>query len=277
MLSDMFYRQGNRGFAAALDKLGPAVHIAVQDSDPIIAFGSGEMLGLGGTVMDSGGRGMIVIPIYLSLLTRPVTIAVEMSDPAPVRQFLETGAVRNMIPWQRQMGSEASWYRLGDSDAWVLGIDLFGIGIRFRFQLQDNYLLISNLPWEERSRVHGTEAAGMSALEIRLHPARVEQQLAAMFTAAHERQRKTALGGMGYLLPFTEMGLNVQQGVAEHRRLLGFAPTHPAPGHWLIEKGQLASSMYGRLARPRQPEYTVGLQFEDEGLRTLVRWRYNVR
>jgi hypothetical protein len=210
-----------------------------------------------------------------------------------VRQFLETGAIRSLIPWQREMGTEASWYRLGDHDAWVLGMGVFGIGIRFRFQLQDNYLLISNLPWMERSRVDDTEPAAMRALEIRLRPDLVEQQLAAMFTAAHERQRQAALGGMGYLLPFVETGLDVDAGVAEHRRLLGFAPVHPAPGHWLVENGQLTSSMYGQMARPRQPEYTkdrgrfgllqgvsdlrLGLQFEDEGLRTRIRWSYTAK
>ena len=290
VLGDMFRRRGTPlAFSAALDQLGPAVHVALHDSDPIIAFGSGDMLGLGGQV---GGRRseMIAIPLFISLLTRPLTIAVELADPKPVRTFLEMGALKSMIPWQREMGSEVSWYQMGDKDAWVLGMGVFGIGIRFRFQIQDNYLLISNLPWMERSQVAGTEPAALRALEVRLRPDLVEAQLAAMFTAAHERERMAAIGGMGYVVPFLEAGVSMEQSAAEHQRLLGFTPVHPAPGKWMVQDGQLASSVYGRHDRPRQPEYQKGsgpfgvlqgvadlrlsLQLEDDGLRTRVRWTY---
>lgn len=289
MLGDMFRRGAGDTASAALDQLGPAVHVMVHDSDPVIAFGSGDLLGLGGQV---GGRGREVfgVPLLVSLLTRPVTIAVELADPEPVRQFLEMGALRRLIPWQREPGGQAEWYQIGDKDAWVLGMGFMGVGIRFRFQIQDSYLFISNLPWIERVQVTGIEPAATQAVEVRLRPDLVQTQLAAMFTAAQERQRAAALGGMGYLEPFAELGMGMDEALAEHRRLLGFSPWHPAPGKWLVENGQLVSSMYGQHERSRQPEFRtndggfgllqgvsdlrLGLQFEDEGLRTRVRWTF---
>ena len=292
MLGDMFRRRGGPpALSAALDQLGPAVHVALHDSDPIIAFGSGDMLGLGTQFRSGRNKEMIAVPLFVSLLTRPLTIAVELKDPRPVRTFLETGAIRTLVPWQRELAAGASWYRAGDGDAWVLGIGVFGIGIRFGFEIQDNYLLISNLPWMERTRVAGTEPAALGALELRLRPDLVEDQLAAMFTAAHERHRAAALAGMAYVLPFVEAGFAMDQVGTEHRRRLGFEPLHPAPGEWTVQDGQLTSSMYGSPSRPRQPRYEKGagpfgmlqsvadlrlaLQLEDDGLRTRVRWTFH--
>jgi hypothetical protein len=290
MLGDMFERSGGQTASAALDRLGPSVHIALHDSDPIIAFGSGEMLGLGGTMFGGRGQEMIAIPLMISTLTRPLTIAVEVQDMEPVRQFLESGMLQRLVPWQREMGGQASWYRMGDKDAWVLGMGVFGIGIRFRFQLEGGYLLISNLPWMERTEVAGTRETQLGAFELRLRPDLVEEQLAAMFTATHERQRLAAFAGMGYLLPFVDSGMGVPESLAAHRRLLAFAPTHPADGAWQVVDGSLTSTVYGTPRSPRQPEFAEGtprfgllqgvtdlrvaLQFEDEGLRTLVRWQY---
>ena len=77
--------------------------------------------------------------------------------------------------------------------------------------------------------------------------------------------------------------------VDTHKRLFGFAPRHPGDGRWQWEHYQLTSSRYGSVYRRRQPSHTEGdrtfgllkslqdvsvhMQFEDTGLRTVVRWK----
>ena len=79
------------------------------------------------------------------------------------------------------------------------------------------------------------------------------------------------------------------EAVSQSRALFGFAPQHPGKGQWLWENGRVKSSVYGDARYPVQPEYKPGdrpfgvfagvdalnlnLQFEDAGLRVLMRWK----
>jgi hypothetical protein len=53
--SDFFRRFGGAS-PALLDDLGPALHLAVFDADPVIALGSGDAMGaFGGNTLRGGG------------------------------------------------------------------------------------------------------------------------------------------------------------------------------------------------------------------------------
>ena len=54
-----------------MDDLGPAVHLAVFDADPVIALGSGDVMGAFGGSMMGTGSDMLMASAALSLLTRP--------------------------------------------------------------------------------------------------------------------------------------------------------------------------------------------------------------
>ncbi len=289
---DDFMRQGRQAGVPlawrALDDLGPGFHVAIHDGDPIIAFGSGELVGLGGGAVGMD-REMLALPLLLSLLTRPCTLLVELRDQAAVAGLLRSGGLRHLVPF---LGEPArlDYYQLGEGDVWVYVLDLFGINLRFKFEVRDHYLLIHNLPWGPAVRIGATAAAEFAAVELRLHPAAASQQLAAMGTAAGERQRRLAMQGIGYLLPLVLTGEPVDSASRRHRELFGFAPAHPAGGEWEAAGNVLSSSLYGRPGAERQVEQQpgnrafgllqgvdhlqLGLQFEDSGLRTRIRWRY---
>ena len=61
---------------AILDDLGPGLHLAIHDSDPVIALGSGDIVGaFGGDVLRLGGSGgMMFVPVVLSILFESVSV-----------------------------------------------------------------------------------------------------------------------------------------------------------------------------------------------------------
>ena len=80
---------GYAGISPAIfDHLGPGLHLAIQDADPIIALGNADILGgLAGRAFtgDLMGGGL---PLVLSMLTRPCKIIVELRDEPAVLDIL---------------------------------------------------------------------------------------------------------------------------------------------------------------------------------------------
>ncbi len=97
------------------------------------------------------------------------------------------------------------------------------------------------------------------------------------------------MSGLGRLYPFMLSGANsVGAAVAEHQRLFGFYPRQFGSDQWKWEDFGLSSSLYGDPAQQRQPAFDpqqpfglmnrvdflrLNMQFEDDGLRSSVRWR----
>lgn len=275
------------GIFSALDDLGPAVHVAVHDSNPIIAFGSGEMIGFGG---DIGGLGddMLAIPLIISLLTRPTTLAVELRQEEAVREFLSSGTLAALMPFRGM--AQVGFYQIKDADAWIYSVSFAGISLRYQFEIRDGYLLLRNMPWGPDLSLSADAQPPVERIRLLINPQGAEKQLAAMFTAAKERERRLAMEGIAYLEPFVETGLAVSEALVEHRRLLGFAPAHPRMGTWRRQGGRLESDVYGTPGAEVQPPYRkgvtafgvlqgvkgleVGMRFEDDGLRARVKWQY---
>ncbi len=288
---DDFLRHGRTDFPGmnALDDLGPGFHFAIHDSDPIVAFGSGEMLGLG-SAMGTRGNELLALPLVVSFLTRPSSIIIELKRADGVRELLRRGALTRLLPFADERDIRTRYYRLGEGDAWIYAIELFGINLRFRFEIEDNFLIISNLPWLQRGKVASVTPSMLGGLEVCVTPASALLQMPALYTAAAERQRQQAFEGLGYLAPLTLAGTPVSEAVARHAELFGFRPAHPEGGAWAADDRGLSSTLYGLPGDARQPEYPpgkadfgllrgirnlrVGLQFEDTGLRTCVRWTY---
>ena len=274
------------------DELGPSVHLAVQDSDPVIALGSGDLLGaLGGGGRPFGGRlEMFGIPLMLSILTRPCTLFVELHDANRVTDILRRTASRS-VSGEFDDEVRGAFYQLKDHDAWMYALDLFGmVKLRFGMEVRDGYLVVKNLPWSQDAAIVRTDAAELSGARLELRPDAVEAQLPALFTAAADQQRKAAMSGIGDLLPMMLTGCeSVDAAVARHRLLFGYAPRHPGAGKWLWQDGRLESTVFGSTRRQQQPphrpgdrafgllqgiEYvTLDMQLEDTGLRSALRWK----
>ncbi len=274
------------------DTLGPSMHFAVRDGDPVLALGGGDLLGAFGGAGGIGFRRaeMVMVPMLLTALTRPAALFVEVGNPEAVRATLRQG-LQGIGGRGRGGDIQSELYQVGDRDEWVYALDVAGlVKLRFGLSVLDQYLVITNLPWSQTINVDSVAPAPMNAAAIRLLPGNVEKQLPALFSAAAEQRRQAALEGVGYLYPLTVQPSvsSVEEALQLHQTLFGFRPTHPGTGRWMLENGGLRSSVYGSLARRRQPAYQpdsddfglfgaveqlfLNMQFEDDGMRSLLQF-----
>ncbi|MCP5524642.1 MAG: hypothetical protein H7A46_24195 [Verrucomicrobiales bacterium] len=280
---------------SVLDHLGPSLHVALADTDPIINTGSGDLL----ASFAGGGRRfndeMFILPMMISMLTRPTSLLVELKDPAAVRAELlrlPTGDLPRrggFLPFQNSL------YRIAGRDEWIFTLSIEGmLKLRYGLSLQDRYLVISNLPLTQAPRVHEGGSAPNNGLGLALAPRAAEQLLPALFTAAKEQERHAAMEGLAMLYPVLDAAGDDLPAVTErHARLFGFAPVHPNGGEFQVVDQRLQSTEFGRFGAEQQPAFEMGdrdfgvlrrvqsldlsVQFEQDGLRARCSWEFTPR
>jgi HEAT repeat protein len=272
---------------AIFDSFGSAIHFAIQDSKPIVALGSGDILGAfsEGTFADEGLSS--VVPALLSVLTRPCKLVVELKDPSRVLNFLRQAGVKRSLG-----GGQGELYQVEGRDAWIYKLTLFEmIQLHLGVAIENGYLVISNLPWAQHTTVEDVVQVPLNGARLHLNLGAVSDQLPALHTKAFSDYRAAAIDGMGYLYPLLTSGvaITVEEAQEKHLALFGFKPVHPGPGTWLWQDGELKSSVLGSPVRPMQPAFrsgdrafglfqkidslSVNMQLEDTGLRARVRWK----
>ena len=286
-----FFQRYSGASPALLDDLGPSLHLAVFDADPVIALGSGDLMGAFGSNTLRAGRnnGMIMAPIALSLLTRPCTIMVETRDPERTARFLRHSA-SGRLPRNNDRDFSVSFYQIDNRDAWVWTLDVLGVvKLRFGLEVTDKYLVIRNIPWSNNDRIVRTTTAPLHSAGVTVSPAACRLQLPGLFASAADQERRSVIRGLGRLYPLVLSGVaDVNSAGEQHQRLFGFHPLHPQSGEWIWEDLHLASSQYGSALRQRQPSYDperpfglmqsvekieLNMQFEDAGLRSKIVWK----
>lgn len=272
-----------------LDSFGSAAHFAILDSQPIVALGSGDILGALGSenVMRLDVSGESLIPFLLSVITRPCKLLIELEDPSKVLDFLRQASVHRSL-----RGGEGELYQVKGKDAWIYKVDIERmIQLHLGVAVENGYLVISNFPWSQPGTVSGTTQSSLDGAFLQLNLASVREQLPALHTQTYSDYRRDAIEGMGYLYPLLASGFagGVPEALEKHFALFGFKPVHPSGGNWVWEDGEVKSSMFGTAELPVQPEFgegnrefglfqeidnvSVNMQFEDAGLRTKIQWR----
>jgi len=269
------------------DSIGSGVHLAVQDSTPIVALGSGDIWG----VLDKNMLRMegfdSFLPFLLSLMTQPATVLIQLAEPDQVKDFLNEAVTRSA-----EGGGEGELHRLQDKEAWIYSLNVVDMfRLHLRVEIKNNYLLISNMPWSTQVGISGVAEAELSGAQLQLNLNEITQQLPALHTKVFTDYRKAAVDGMGYLYPLLITGVadTVPEAIARHSAIFGFKPVHPDTGQWLWRDSYLESTEFGSAFRPTQPEFSPGqkdfglfprletisvnMQLEDSGLRTRIRWR----
>ncbi len=275
---------------AVLDTLGPGLHLAIRDGDPIVAQGNGDILGALGRVGAPGEwrRGGLLIPTLLSVLTRPCSIYVQLQDPGLVLAALRSAQTRESETGE--IGT--SIQRVESRDAWILTVNAAGFArIRLGLEVREGFLVVSNLPWSAPDPVASVEQSDLDMVRLKIRPGAVRKELAALWETYGEDQSAASRRGMGMIYPLLlTVSPDVDSAIAMHRKIFGSAPVHPGKGKWVWKEGQLASSIYGPATGGHLPrwkkergddfglfagieEMSVDLRFEEEGLRTLMRWR----
>ncbi|MDG2223179.1 MAG: hypothetical protein P8L85_17490 [Rubripirellula sp.] len=279
--------------SAILDDFGPSAHVAIFDADPIVAWGSGDIFGaFGGQAMRGDGDEMLMLPVALSMFTRPCSIMVETKSPLRTKQYLRQAAIAGGASNRTGgfLDTAVSFYQVGDQDSWVWTLDIVGmVKLRYGVEVVGKYLVIRNIPWSTGDRVVSVSPAELNGAELQANPSACEQQLPALFAAAADGNRRAAMSGLGRLYPFMLAGAeSVSEAVNQHQRLYGFYPKPLGNDQWRWADFQMQSDDYGRPTNQRQPGYDpnepfglmnqidsirLNMQFEEDGLRSSVRWR----
>ncbi|TWU04238.1 hypothetical protein [Stieleria varia] len=284
-----FFQRFSGASPAMMDDFGPSIHVAIFDADPIIAMGSGDIFGaFGGDVLRGGGNQMLMVPVMLSMLTRPCSIMVETKSPEQTAQYLRQAALSKTVGGNRN-DFAVSFYQVDDRDEWVWTMDIFGVvKLRYGVEVHGNYMVIRNIPWSSDDQVINVEPAQLNAAMLQANPSACQRQLPGLFAAASDGNRQAVMSGLGRLYPFMLSGSkNVEQAAAEHQRLFGFYPRQLPGDQWLWENHQLVSKQYGKPSQQRQPAFDpekpfglmnridtlqLNMQFEEDGLRSTIRW-----
>lgn len=279
---------------AVFDEFGPSLHVVVEDADPVINLGSGDFLGLMGS-----GQGMQVfrareslwMPIAFMMFTRPAKIMFELKDEEKVRGFLRAVSAQREWEEPRDWGrTMVDFTQVEDRDEWNCRIGLFGVlSLRYGIRVQDGYLVFSNVPWSQTYTMDLSTDTTLNSAAVSLYPGAAELQLPGLYNAALDRMSAANRRSMVYLTPLMELYPdNVGKAEERHRELFGFIPLHSGRGQWEWRDGELYSSTFGSLWDRRRPAYeeddrdfgllrefqdlSVSMQFEDDGLRTRIRW-----
>ena len=293
-LSEMFMKFA-RANPAMIDDFGPGIHFAIHDADPVIALGSGDIFGAFGANTRVLGRSkeMLLVPVALSVLTRPCTLAIETRNPQRTLRYLRQTAAAGHNGgrgWDREV--KLSFYQITGKDAWVCNFDLLGIlKLRYGLEVKDGFLMITNVPWLDSGKVVRVEDDSLNGARLEVVPAGCVKQLKGLYAAAAEHERAAAMRNAGYLYPLLASGYaTIDNAPAAHNRLIGCTPIHPPGGTWLWKNYHVASSVYGSVHQQEQPDpletaqesaglmkdverLSLEMQFEHTGLRTRIRWR----
>jgi len=278
---------------AIFEDFGPGLHLAVHDADPVIALGSGDLLGIFGSDLDSRAMGMgtmFSLPVILSILTRPCTLIIETQNPERTLSFLKRAVPAFRFDRHRRDLS-VRVHQVGDRDRWVFSFNVAGIiKLRFGVELHKEFLLIRNIPWSHDEKITAVDTTTLKSVSLKTFPEACDLQLPGLFEAAQDRSLFVAFQGLGHLYPLVLSGYaGVEQAPQKHADLFGFAPNHPGKGRFLWNNFHLRSSTYGFVFKQKQPAYKkddtdfgllagfkylgVSMQFEDTGLRTKFRWK----
>nr|WP_271957907.1 hypothetical protein [Rubripirellula sp.] len=287
--SDLFTRYSGTS-AAVLDDLGPSIHLAIFDSDPIIALGSGDVFGSFGSSMNGMNSDAIMIPIALSMFTRPCSIFINTRNPDRTSQLLRQAATLFAAPANGFDDFRVQIFQVGDQEKWVWMMDIMGmVKLRYGIEIVGDYVVVRNIPWSTKEKVAQVKAADLNAASLQVNPDACIEQIPGLFAAASDANSRVAMSGLGRLLPFmVGKDIGVEEARQEHQRLFGFFPKTVLGDQLKWQYQHLSSNDYGDPMRQRQPAFDakkpfglmnqieslrLEMQFEDDGLRSAIRWR----
>ena len=275
------------------DEFGPGVTVALHDTDPILAIGSGDLLGFFKNRVNGGrnNNDMMMISTLVAIFTRPTTIAIELKNPDLVLEVMRKVSTLNPAS-RRDRDFQGRFYKVQGEDSWVFEWSLAGIvKLRFGVEVENGFLALKNLPWNDEGDITGSEITELNAVQARVNPGAALDQLPSLFTAAMDNERTSALSGSVYLqtIKLALGAEDISEAQQKHRELFGFNTFHPGAGEWSIsDGGSVTSSLFGTVLNATQPAYKKGMrkfgllgsvtgltlstQLEETGLRARFYW-----
>ena len=266
-----------------LGTLTGRVQFAFPDAAPILQVGGGSVFGF--TAADAEQVDGVGLPLAVASLTRPIAIAIEVSDPAEAQRALD-GIVPRALESSSFRQVRLRMTRAPDGRI-LLTVDLFGLAtIRLTVRVEGRWLVIANDTALPARLVAGSEARPPASAALTLRPGALRLGLESAWQSFVEADAAAAWDAQGWLAPWLASGEGVEGARASSRAILGAAPVLEPDA--LVPSGNhlFEHRRYGTRARPLLPkrgdddfglfegigEAHVQATFEGDGLRTRVTW-----
>ena len=232
LAGDIFRYRYRENIPDMLAGLTGQIHIALYDSEPIIAFGSADLMGaFSGWFMRGLGRRDTELFLYggmlASLLTQPTAIFIELREGVEVE------------PWARQLLQALDWdfgernlQAQGDK-AWVYTYSLENI-VRFHLYLRQegDYLIISNRSTPMKPAAGATLAAQANAA-LSVDFAQIQQLAPVLHLHAMQALPAAWRSAVGQIAPLRRLDTaSPVDAQAQYQRLYGYRPELPPNSPW---------------------------------------------
>jgi hypothetical protein len=232
----------------------------------------------------------MLMPVALSVFTRPCKIFIELQDPKRALELMRLAHTRSAGRMTRM--SDVEFRQVEGKDAWIYTFGVPGfVTVRLGLEIQNGFLVVSNTPWAKPVTIQSVETRPYNGAAIRVAPDAVREGLAGLFATQAEHDQKAALASMSALLPLLQAGsATPADAAAQHAMLFGSRPLHPKTGAWAWTNGKLESTAYGSPSQWKMPLYKpelggfglfdgtalldLNMQFESGGLRAVARWKW---
>ena len=230
---DVFRYRHRDSIPDVLSGLTGQIHIALYDSEPIVAFGSADLMGaFSGWFMRGmgAGRGSEIFlygGMLASLLTQPTAIFIELREGVEVE------------PWARQLLQALDWefgernLQAQGDNAWVYTYSLENI-VRFHLYLrqEDNYLIISN-----RSKPLTSSTAPMKVTSanaaLNVNFSNIEQLAPVLHLHTIQALPGAWRLAVGQIAPLRWLGTsNPANAQMQFEKLYGYRPELPPNSPW---------------------------------------------
>lgn len=208
------------------------VHIALYDDEPIIAFGSADLMGaFSGAFMRQMGRGRGGIFLYggmlASLLTQPTAIFVELRDGTEVESWAQR--LFALLDWNF---GERVLQPYGDS-GWVYTYTIENL-VRFHLYLRQegNYLIISNRSMPLVPAENGSAPVQANAA-LSVNFSQIQQLAPTLHLHAMQALPGAWRRTIGQLAPLRWLGMDDPAAAqATFQQLYGYRPELPSYSPW---------------------------------------------
>ena len=243
-----FLRENGASDASFLEGIGPSVHIAFYDEEPLPAAAANSIR----DVVEIC-KALAALPEQKDLIRlasrRRFAMAMELKDPGRARRALSLLA-EDFAKAGNCSGTSLFMHACGEeSSAWIAGL---AQGERLcpflRAEIDGRFLLAQSVHAGESVRICRLDPVPTSILTVRIrHAGRSGAAVEASQTA-----RRAVFYNMSALYPLVASGFAAaDNSPAEYERLCGVRPIHIGRGNWVWNDFALSSTTYGTISAPR--------------------------
>jgi len=195
-----------------------------------------------------------------------------------------------MVEDEDRFSLKVDLVKITNEERWLIRL---GVGdmlyLTLSMEIQDRYLVFSNLPLTYRPMVTGSEKLDLRDAALLLQPDAIEKPGRDSRLRPYDIAREQAYEGMGVLNLYCMAGFtSLEETMATSERLFGYVPVHPSPGEFVWTETGPISSVFGGFQEVQQPlleqvdpegllprtqKVDVSMQLENEGLRTRLNWK----